>query len=286
MATVAAPAEVAAWLDPLNRYRAMAGLAPVTADAQLSRGDFLHSHYLALNYAPQLPDLRLGAEAHTEDSTKLGFTAEGAAAARASDVDWLWDPRSGPKPAWAIHDWMQVPFHRMQIINPYLHRVGYGADCQGAVCFAALNTGTDVDPPSAAPSRWRKPLVFPPDGSVMESGVYSGEWPDPLASCPGYTSPAGLPITMELGHLLAPGFSDYSVRGAETDSASIAACAFDANTYVNPDTGAQTAARAILSDFGAIVVVPRQPLSPGRYVVAISAGQRYTWSFSVAVHDR
>jgi hypothetical protein len=274
-------AEVAAWLSPLNRYRAMVGLAPVAPDAGLSRGDLLHSHYLAVNYAAQLPNQKLGAEAHAEDPVKPGFTFEGAAAARASDVDWKWDPRSRPKPSWAIHNWMQAPFHRMQIISPYLHNVGYGSDCQGVVCFAALNTGTDVNPPPAMPSRWPQPLVFPPDGAVMDSGAFSGEWPDPLTSCPGYTSPAGLPVTVELGHLIAPVLSDYSLNEAGATGGWIDACAFDASTYVNPDPAAQGTARAILSQFGAIVIVPRRPLPPGRYVVTLTAGKRYTSSFSI-----
>jgi hypothetical protein len=278
------PKYAAAWLGPLNRYRAMVGLASVTADPRLSRGDLLHVHYLTLNYAPQLPDLHLGADAHTEDPSRLGFTVEGAAAARASDVDWIWDPSSGPEPSWAINNWMQVPFHRMQISNPYLERVGYGTDCQGAVCFAALNTGTDVDPPSTALSRWRQPLFFPPDGSVMDSGEYSGEWPDPLTSCPGYKPPAGLPITLELGHLIEPGISDYSVTGGSAEP--IEACAIEANSYVNPDAEAKATARAILRNFGAIIIVPRRPLSPGRYLVALTAGERYSWSFSVASQNR
>jgi len=263
----------------------MVGLAPVTADPKLSHGDFLHSRYLAINYAPQLPRLSLGAEAHTEDSARPGFTPEGAAAARSSDIDWTWDPHSRPESSWAIHNWMQVPFHRMQIINPYLHRVGYGTDCQEAVCFAALNTGTDVDPPSTLPSRWPKPVVFPPDGAVMESGEFSGEWPDPLTSSPGYTSPAGLAMTLELGHLIEPSVADYSVKKAD-NGAAIEACAFDANTYLNPDPAAQSTARAILSQFGAVVIVPRRPLSAGRYVVALTAGQRYSWSFSIARRNR
>ncbi|MBV8361944.1 MAG: hypothetical protein JO189_29015 [Deltaproteobacteria bacterium] len=277
--------EVSAWLVPLNRYRAMMGLTPVSADAQLSRGDFLHSHYLAVNYASQLPDLRLGAEVHTEDPAKPEFTAEGAAAAQASDIDWTWGSHSRPKPSWAIDNWMQAPFHRMQIINPYLRRVGYGTDCRGPVCFAALNTGTDVDPPPAMPSPWPKPLVFPVDGSVTRVGTFSDEWPDPLTACRGYTAPAGVPITLELGRLIQPRFSDYSVKGADSDSTSIEACAFDADTYVNSDPAAQSAARTILSHFGAIVIVPRRPLSPGRYVIALTAGQRYTWSFSIAGRD-
>jgi hypothetical protein len=272
--------QVAAWLVPLNRYRAMVGLRPVTADIHLSRGDFLHSHYLAVNYAPQLPDLRLGAEAHTEDSDKPAFSAEGAAAARASDIDWSWDSDGRPEPAWAIRNWMQVPFHRLQIINPYLRQVGYGSDCRGNVCFAALNTGTDVDPPPATPSPRSTPLVFPPDGSVIEIGEFSGEWPDPLTSCPGYAPPAGLPVTLEMGHLVVPGFSEYSIR--KINGALLEACAFDADSYVNPDTAAESVGRAILRDFGAIVIVPRRSLSAGSYIVTVTAGQRYYWSFSVA----
>jgi hypothetical protein len=274
------PAEVAAWLGPLNQYRAMVGVTPVSADARLSRGDLLHSHYLALNYALQLPNLRLGADAHTEDPARPGFTAEGAAAARASDIDWSWDPHNRPEASWAISNWMEVPFHRLQIINPYLRSVGYGTDCQGAVCFAALNSGTDINPAPAIPSFWHKPLVFPPDDSAMEINEFRSEWPDPLTSCPGYASPAGLPMTLELGHLIVPGFSSYSLRNAD-NGALLEACALDANTYVNPDKFAQTAARTVLRDFGAIIIVPRRPLSPGRYTVSLSAGQGYSWSFSI-----
>jgi hypothetical protein len=273
------PAEVAAWLAPLNHYRAMVGLLPVTADARLSRGDFLHSRYLAINYASLGRDLRLDAEAHTENPAKEGFTDAGAAAAQASDVDWMWNPQSRPEPSWAIGNWMEVPFHRMQIINPYLRRVGYGSDCRDAVCFAALNTGTDVEHPPGTPVRWPKPLSFPPDGATVDINEFSGEWPDPLTSCSGYKSPAGLPITAEFGHLVAPEVSDYSIT-TDADEP-IEACAFDANSYVNPDPAAQTAARAILTDFGAIVIVPRRPLSAGRYVVTLTAGQKYSWSFSV-----
>jgi len=270
-----------AWLAPLNHYRAMAGLPPVTADASLSHGDFLHSHYLSVNYAPQLPELRLGAEAHMEDPGKPGFSAEGAAAADASDVDWMWGSNAGTDSSWAIDNWMQAPFHRMQIINPYLRAVGYGTDCLGKICFAALNTGSDVDPRSPAP--WPKPLVFPPMGAVMASGTFSGEWPDPLTACPGYKSPAGLPITLEFGHLEQPSLSDYSIKEAEYDGDSVAACAFDASTYVNPDPVAQNAARAVLSQFGAIVIVPRRPLSPGRYLVTVRVPTQLSPANSISV---
>jgi hypothetical protein len=275
-------AEVEAWLVPLNRYRAMVGLGPVTADAELSRGDSLHAHYLAVNYAPFGANMRLGAEAHAEDPAKPGFTADGETAARSSDIDWAWNPRSRPKPSWAIRNWMQVPFHRMQIINPYLRKVGYGSNCVEASCFAALNTGTDVDQPVPVVQQWPKPVAFPPDGSIVQMTQFSEEWPNPLSSCPGYASPTGLPITLELGSMLVPAFSDYSVT--EVDSSTrLEACAFNADTYVNPDSVAQSAARAILREFGAIIIIPRRPLSSGRYAVSVTAGRGYSWVFSVAI---
>ncbi|GEM_PF-2377039 len=272
-------AQLAPWLVPLNRYREMVGLPPLTADAELSRGDLLHSHYLVINYGFQLPGLDLGADAHTEDPAKPGFTGEGAAAAAASDIDWSWSPRSRRQPAWAIDDWMQGPFHRMQIINPYLHTVGYGSDCHGAACFAALNTGSFRAP--STPQLWSRPVAFPPDGSVIHMATSSSEWPNPLTGCHGYVLPAGLPITLELGHLLVPELTSFSLKKGD-GADPVEACAYNAATYVNPDAVAQNAARAVLKDFGAIVLVPRYPLQPGRYVVSITAGRTYSWSFSLS----
>jgi hypothetical protein len=277
-------AQDAVWLTAVNRYRAMVGVPPVVADAGLSRGDALHSHYLAVNYASQSPNLRLGADAHTEDPAKPEFSLEGAEAARASDIDWSWDPHNGPRASWAIENWMAVPFHRMQIISPYLREVGYGTACEGAICFAALNTGVDIDAPRAIPSPWPKPLMFPPDASVIEMNEFSGEWPDPLTSCTGYAPPAGLPVTLELGHLIVPEVSEYSIRNTE-DGTLIEACELDANKYVNPDRAAQNAARAVLSDFGAVIIVPRQPLPPGRYTITVTAGLKYSWTFSIVLRN-
>jgi hypothetical protein len=270
------------WLGPLNRYRKMVGIAPVTADRGLSRGDFLHSQYLVMNFGPQLPSLQLGAMAHTEDPARPWFSAEGLRAAGRSDVDWMWDPHSTPQPSWAIDNWMQVPFHRLQIINPNLVAVGYGTLCRSSVCFAALNTGSDIDSPPPVRSAWPRPLEFPPDGSAVTGGAFEGEWPDPLTSCAGYTSPAGLPITLELGYLDVPGISNYSVRASDASGALLDACAFDANTYVNSDPAAQATGRGVLRQFGAIVIVPRKPLSLGGYAVAVTAGEhQYSWAFRI-----
>jgi hypothetical protein len=92
---------------------------------------------------------------------------------------------------------------------------------------------------------------------------------------------------LELGYLDVPGISNYSVRASDASGALLDACAFDANTYVNSDPGAQATGRGVLRQFGAIVIVPRKPLSPGGYAVAVTAGERqYSWSFRIASENR
>ena len=271
------------WLNPLNRYRQSVGLAPVTANLRLSRGDFLHSRYIVKNFGKQIAArVNLGAEMHFEDPSKPWYSAEGQAAGRSGDVDEMWNPRGTAAPSWAIDNWMQSPFHRLPILNPHLHSVGYGYDCEDGVCIAALNLNSDVDPVLSAPSPFAAPIEYPPNGASIDANSFDGEWPDPLTSCPGYSLPAGYPITIQLGSMVNPGITSFSFDRTAPTPAAIEACAFDGGTYSNPDPGTEKMARNQLSNFGAIVIVPRAPLTPGTYSVSITAGgHNYSWSFSV-----
>ena len=73
--------------------------------------------------------------------------------------------------------------------------------------------------------------------------------------------------------------TDHSVKAGNE---MLDSCIFNASTYKNPD-GAQTMVREILQDYGAAVVIPRQPLVSGQtYLVSISTkGKTYSWSFRV-----
>jgi len=182
----------------------------------------------------------------------------------------------------AIDGWISIPFHRLWILNPDLHRAGYGQYCEAGTCVGALNVLAGADPVAATPKPRGRPIEFPPDGSALKLRSGEGEWPDPLAACPGYSPPMGLAITLQLGALAAAKLSAYSIKLAGDAGAAIEACGFDAGTYVNPDPEQQSRVRDTLRDFGAVVVVPRAPLRPGTYTVSITAsGRQYTWSFSV-----
>jgi uncharacterized protein YkwD len=272
--------DVAQWLDPLNRYRAMAGLAPVTADAKLSRGDYLHSRYLVKNYGNDIrKGTSAGAQMHTETAGNPWYTAEGLAAAGSSDVDEMFNPHATPSPSWAIDNWMEGPFHRLWILNPNLHSVGYATYCEAGVCVASLNVLTDSDPTHTKPKPLDTPIQYPPHDSTTHGSSITPEWPDPLSSCSGYDDRAGMPITLQLGAMVTPAVSSYALT---RDGAAIEACGFNANTYNNPDASVQDRGRQGLANFGGIVLIPRATLTPGKYSVAITTADRtYSWSFTI-----
>lgn len=274
------------WLARLNHYRAMVGLAPVSDDSVLSKGERDHARYLIRNYGEMIrKGINIGAAMHTEDPARPGYTPVGLRAARNSDVD----ERAGSGPPssanWAIDDWMTGAFHRLNLLNPGLGTVAYGESCDKATCVAALNVLSGDERSAALSGPGRAPLRFPPPGATVDIGPLAGEWPDPLSACPGYRAPAGLPITLELGSTMAAArLASYRlVRNGRTP-ARLDACGFDAATYASPDPVARRRGRDILRAFGAVVVIPRSPLAKGAgYAVSMTVnGREYKWSFSTA----
>jgi len=61
-------------------------------------------------------------------------------------------------------------------------------------------------------------------------------------------------------------------------------CVYDETSYTNPDGSDQSLGRSILDARDAIVLIPREPLTPGSsYTVSITvSGQTYAWSFTVS----
>ena len=272
------------WLKPLNRYRESAGLAPVTVNPRFSRGDYLHSRYIVKNFGKHIAaGINLGPAMHFEDPSKPWYTAEGAAAGRAGDIDEAWNPHGTLAPSWALDNWMQSPSHRFPILNPHLHSVGYGYLCEAGVCIASLNLNGAVDPIMSPPAPLATPIEYPPNGASIDLNSFDGEWPDPLTSCPGYSVPTGYPISLQLGTLVSPAVASYSLKRVAPGPTTLETCVFDGSTYNNPDPGTQAMMRNQLINFGAIVMMPRMPLQPGSYSVSITAGgHEYSWSFSVS----
>jgi len=273
------PAVLAAsssWLERVNYWRALAGLAAVSNASKLSAAAEEHSRYLVKHALEGKVNELAAGGGHTENPADPWYTPSGLAAAQNGDVD---PPRQGCPLLSAsehIDELMVTPFHRLPILDPQIHEIGYGSYTEGGLQAAVLYL-------PVAPQAGRvfsRPIEFPPNGSNIGFAASEPEWPDPLSGCPGYGAPAGVPITLELGRWLVAGATAYSLK---TANQMLDSCVFNASSYNNPDEAGQRIASDSLKAYGAAVLIPRQPLVSGQtYFVSISAnGDTYGWSFRV-----
>jgi len=258
------------WLSYANYYRSLGQLPAVSERLAWSKGALNHAVYMVKNDY-------IG---HTEDSFNAWYTPQGLVAAQSSNVTASRDVSRGHQ--YALDSWMQAPFHALGILDPHLRQVGYGAysDADGGYQMAAafdVVRGRSTIPPSV-----QFPIKWPADGMSVPLRLHWGEDPNPLTSCPGYSTPTGLPIILQLGPgNLTPVVTAHSFSHGET---LLEHCVFDETSYVNPDTSQQRSVRRILDGRDAVVIIPRDPLEPGeQYTVSVSVdGTPYTWSFSVS----
>lgn len=258
------------WLARLNAYRAMAGLPPVAERPEWNDGCWKHARYMVKN----------DVITHAEDPQNQWYTREGDECGRNANV--MVSSSATASDAYAIDVWMQAPFHAVGMLDPRLIQVGYGSYREADGGFqmgAALDIWRGLGTSAAGVSF---PIRWPGDGSTTPLRAFQvGEYPDPLTHC-GYTAPTGLPILLLLGTgSLTPSVTGH---GLWRDGVPVERCVFDETNYTNPDGNQQRLGRQILNSRDAIVMIPRDPLSPGsRYTVSITVnGQTYTWTFFVA----
>lgn len=230
---------------------------------------------------------------HHEDKRNQWYTAEGSIAGLTSDVI----PPGGIELTGkqAIDLWVAG-------LNPTLKEAGYGSydeDGESAMALqlrepSPLEHSTAFKP---APRSYimpenrgdedesrdsaRRAVEFPPANATVPAAAFdSGEWPNPLASCPGYKAPTGVPITLQLGGSVPPKLQSATLT---TNQQPLESCAFDASTYRGDDEIQTQTGRAVLENYGAIVLIPRARLHTGAsYEVSVVAdGQSYQWTFRV-----
>ncbi len=258
------------WLIYLNYYRSLGGLAPLTGNPEWSQGAWLHSRYMVKNDY-------IG---HSEDANNSWYTPSGDDAARSSNLVVSYSDSATDQEA--IDSWMQAPFHSVGILDPQLFEAGYGSYREkdgGFQMGGALDVLRGL---GELLSSVQFPITWPADGVAVPLTSYFNEYPDPLSSCAGYSSPAGLPIILQIGAGdMTPEVTSHSFVHGEVN---LDHCVFDETTYTNPDAGARSLGRAILDSRDAIVLIPRDPLTPSEtYSVSITAnGKSYNWSFTIS----
>jgi len=309
------PADFAASANArVNYYRAMAKLPPVVDDAAISAGALSHARYLVKNGIAGGDIVLDNRQLHFQSPQdafrwevkgKPFFTDDGASAGRNAVI--LTGPAINLSGAEFVDRLMTMPFGGLTTMVPQFSIVGLGAYCDPGHCAIvipgrfALEKSVRIalyDGPASDRfwnpnlglipieiGRLRTPVEFPPDGATVNLQSYAGDdYPDPLSSCPGYKAPAGAPISFQLGEGYgADGSLEVSSDSLTRDGVEIDTCLITAASYVGRDASQTEFGKARLAGLGAAVILPREPLAPGHYNVALKEGGKlYSWGFTVA----
>jgi len=302
----------------VNYYRAMAKLPPIVDDAAISAGALNHARYLVKNGVAGGDIVLDNKQLHFqtpqdafrwEDKGKPFFTDNGASAGRNAVV--LTASEINLSGADLVDLLMTMPFSGLVPMVPQFSVAGLGAYCDPGQCAIVIayrfaleksvrialydgpasdrlwNPGLGLIP--AETGRLRAAVEFPPDGATVNFQSFAGEdFPDPLSSCPGYKTPTGTPISFQLGQGYGPDDAlEVSSALVTRDGAEIETCLITSASYAGPDTSQTKIGKTSLASVGAAVILPREPLAPGQYKVALKEdGKLYEWSFNVAASAR
>jgi hypothetical protein len=245
------------WLTTVNAYRAMSGLAPVTANAIWSTEATAHSCYLLLNGI-----------SHDEIPGNPGYTPAGDIAGNSGNVAVSSSTAATPRNH--IDLWMTGPFHAIGVLRPNLATTGFGICANEATSpwrsGATLDVLRGIDNTRARPA---SAIVFPGRDSTLALNRFVTESPNPLTMC-GWSGAAGLPLIAML---------PSAVTSA---NATLVGPSGPVQTCVLHGENTDSTAQSILRSENAVVVVPRTELAPGTYTATVNtSGGNVTWSFTV-----
>lgn len=264
------------WLGEVNYYRVAAGLAPVKQEKAWDRGIREHLVYLAKTPARYLTGTY--ASLHSENPDSPYFTAAGAREAASSN---LFYGELGFTPRDFIDGWLSAPFHAVGILRPQLKLVAFAYSAGTGDAGLDVINGLDYADPLP-----KVPIMFPGPGAPTNLSTFRGESPDPLGTC-GWqklTEAVGLPLVLLLPSPPALGLTARIERpgGVIETNANGGICVVDSHTFVSSDPLLGPTAIDILKGDNAVFLVPRAPLTPGRYSVSVhQPGQaEVNWDFT------
>ena len=259
------------WFSYLNSMRDMADLPHLGRVTQWCDAGELHARYMVKN----------NTVSHSETYGNEWYSSEGNAIAQSGNVLGTWTLDATDK--YAIDSWMQSPFHAIGVLDPKLQATGYGSyreDIGNIRMAAVLDV---IRGRGTIPSSVEYPVMWPGDGSTVGITTHLGGcYPNPLSSCPGYTTPSGTPIIMQIGSgYVTPNVTAHSLK---KNGNPVESCLFTEVSYDSPNSSEEYLARSIMAARDAIVIMPRNKLSRGAvYTVSVTVnGQTHEWSFNVA----
>ena len=263
---IAAPGPASAvtdddWLGIVNTYRAMSGLAPVSANGTWSAEATAHSCYMLQNGI-----------AHDETPGRPGYTPGGDVAGNSGNVAVSSDVSARARKH--IDLWMTGPFHAIGILRHNLTTSGFGlcADAAGAAwkSGATLDVIRGLDSSRPRPTA---PIVFPGNGVTIPLDRFVTESPNPRDMCGWRDDPDGVGLPLIV--MMPAGVSGASAT-LTGPNGPIPTCVLHAGNV------SDATARAILRADNAVVVLPQDVLAKGAYSATVSSdGGSASWSFNV-----
>jgi len=297
----------------VNYYRAMANLPPIVDDPVISAGALNHARYLVKNGIAGgdivLDDKQLHFQIpqdafRWEDKGRPFFTDNGASAGRNAAV--LAAREINLSGADFVDLLMTMPFSGLIPMVPQFSVAGLGAYCDPGRCAIVMAYRFALEKPvrialydgPASDRMWnpslglipmeagrlRTPVEFPPDNATINFQTFAGEdYPDPLSSCSGYKRPTGTPISIQFGQGYGPDDNlEVSSAFVTRDGAEIETCLITSASYTGRDSAETEVGKTGLKFAGAAIILPREPLTPGNYKVALKESDKlYQWSFTV-----
>jgi len=298
----------------VNYYRATAKLPPIVDDPAISAGALNHARYLVKNgiaggdivLDKQKLNFEMPQDAFRfEVKGKLFYTDDGASAGR--DAVVVTAPSIDLSGTEFVDRLMTMPFSGLIPMVPQFSVAGLGAYCDPGQCAIvipgryALEKSVRIalyDGPASdrtwnphlglipmESGRLRSPVEFPPDGATVSLQSFAGaDYPDPLSACAGYKAPTGSPISIQLGEGYGPdGSLEVSSDFVTRDGVQIETCLITSQSYQGRTSEQTEVGKFALARFGAAVILPREPLAPGRYKVSLKeADKAYEWSFTIS----
>lgn len=255
-------------LARINEHRRAVGLAAVVEDPRRSEGCQRHADYLRLN-----PDLAGGPSAHTEDSSRPGYSEVGKKSAGPAMIGQHPNLKD---PAWVVDNLLATLYHRLPFVSRGLQSVGIGSARFGEAGYFVVLDASHRE----IGEKGQDPICFPAaDQTDVPLSFAHGltEWPNPI---PGEGESAGYPVTVtQAPNAWQPGEVEMSLA----DGKGTVACWFS-----SPDKPARKDRR----QQGAFCLIPKEPLKPKTTYTVTFKCKKYgiektpewtkTWSFTTA----
>lgn len=257
----------AGWLETLNYHRTASGLVPMVDDP--ARYDAIRKHLIYLRDTPDEYFTGPYTNLHTENPASPYYTPEGAGYSH-NVLTWASTERS------AIEGWIDAPFHAINLLNPRYNTASF-ALLDGIA--AALTFGT-----APLPDPITGPVTVPGNGTITSLRSFYGENPDPRDPCPNPSSWHGLPLIV-LFPTDPPAGISASLRLPNGDHVPPTdLCVVSERNYVSSDPTYGPAGTSILNGANAVLVIPRDPLTPGTHTVHLDVpgSAPVDWSFAVS----